>query len=302
MKIFLSWSGDESKRTAKLLKSWLLLIFPTLDVWVSSEDISAGERWAKELFDRLENTEFGILCITKENSASPWLLYEAGALSKSIDSGRIVPFVTGIEFSQLPGPLTHFQAVHSDEAGARKLIQAISAVLPNNHRSDSAIDKLFELLWPELKTNLDDTEYEDGSELSQDGTPTVTFLFSEGLNILIGDARIKLSEKEYLLYLFVSHRASNGEASYPYYKAVGSEFREWLKLYSEYLPDSASRSWLHEIENYRPDKTMSSVFSSLRKKIRAAGFQELEEHLLPTKGRIGVNVILETDLFDQKRT
>jgi len=260
MKIFLSWSGGESKKTAALLKNWLILIFPTLDIWVSSEDINAGERWAKELFDRLEKTEFGILCLTEENKESPWLLYEAGALSKSIDSGRIVPFVSGIDFSQLPDPLTHFQAVHSDEEGARKLVQAISAILPNNHRSDSSIEKLFDLLWPELKTNLDDSEYNDTSQVLNQEIPKVAFLFSEGLNVIIEDKRIKLSEKEYLLYLFLSHRASNGEASYPYYKAAGAGFREWIKLYIQFLPSGAANRWLFELENYRSN-SMSSVFS-----------------------------------------
>ncbi len=67
MKLFLSWSGEESRHVANCLKEWLLLLFPTLDIWVSSENINAGDRWSKKLGERLDDTNFGILCITKEN-------------------------------------------------------------------------------------------------------------------------------------------------------------------------------------------------------------------------------------------
>src|SRR5205809_7263974 len=99
MKIFVSWSGGVSKSLAEAVKDWLLILFPTFDIWISTEDIRAGDRWFHELTSRLSQTDFGIICLTKENLQSAWLLFEAGALSKSMDAGRIVPLLADVEFS-----------------------------------------------------------------------------------------------------------------------------------------------------------------------------------------------------------
>ena len=45
-------------------------------------------RYATEL----ENSTFGILCVTKDNINAPWLSFEAGALSKTMDKSFVSPF------------------------------------------------------------------------------------------------------------------------------------------------------------------------------------------------------------------
>src|SRR5215470_15092122 len=109
MKIFLSWSGESSEAIASILHEWLALIFPDATFWISTRDIQAGQRWGSELDRQLESTDFGIICIVPSNLAAPWLLFEAGALSKSITASRVVPYCFGISPEDVQGPLSRFQ-------------------------------------------------------------------------------------------------------------------------------------------------------------------------------------------------
>ena len=120
--VFLSWSGEHSKQLATVLREWLALVFPEVQFWASSQDIQAGQRWRDELDRQLESTDFGVLCLVPTNLMSPWLLFEAGALSKSVAAGRVVPYCAGFQAEDVSGPLAGFQGVAADEAGTRRLL------------------------------------------------------------------------------------------------------------------------------------------------------------------------------------
>jgi hypothetical protein len=81
MKIFLSWSGHKSHEIALVFRDWFPSIIQSIDPYVSSEDIDKGARWSTDIAKELENSTFGILCVTKDNINAPWLTFEAGALS-----------------------------------------------------------------------------------------------------------------------------------------------------------------------------------------------------------------------------
>lgn len=85
MKVFISWSGARSKAVASKLREWLPDVIQNIEPWMSRHDIKAGERWDKELSGELNDSKFGIICLTSDNYDAPWILFEAGALSKTID-------------------------------------------------------------------------------------------------------------------------------------------------------------------------------------------------------------------------
>ena len=122
MRIVISWSGDKSRKVAQELRKWLPLMFETVDVWVSSEDIGAGKRWSSGLASVLDETDFGIICLTKENLTAPWILFETGAIAKSVADGRAVPYLIDLEPEELAGPLSSFQAAKAGKRGSRKLV------------------------------------------------------------------------------------------------------------------------------------------------------------------------------------
>src|SRR5687767_11959277 len=110
MRIFISWSGDRSLAVAQTLHRWLKDVWHRVDPWISTEDIRIGARWNPEVAQKLEEARFGILCMTKENLAAPWLIFEAGALAKTLDRSFVCPFLFDLKPSELKGPLVQFQA------------------------------------------------------------------------------------------------------------------------------------------------------------------------------------------------
>lgn len=153
MIIFISWSGERSNKFARALKDWLPDVLQGIDPWMSEHDISAGSRWHQKLAEALDQTRFGILCITPENQQAPWLLFEAGALSKSLNQNSLVPVILGMMPSDLKSPLSQFQSVESTKEGIFKLLQALNATLSNQLTSER-LNRIFERCWPDLHETL----------------------------------------------------------------------------------------------------------------------------------------------------
>jgi len=150
MKTFLSWSGEQSKAYANALRDWLPLVVHFVEPWVSDADIEAGERWALEVGKELETSNFGLICINRENIGSQWLLFEAGALSRSMQEGRVIPLLFDIEFKDISGPLAQFQAKKFDQKGMWDVVCAINR-LGEGTIPDNRLRQLFEALWPDLE-------------------------------------------------------------------------------------------------------------------------------------------------------
>lgn len=82
-KIFISWSGDNSKEIAVSLKNILQnSVFKDtgLECFVSDIDISSGDDWWSKIKAELKKCKLGIVCITKENIRAPWIYFESGAM------------------------------------------------------------------------------------------------------------------------------------------------------------------------------------------------------------------------------
>jgi hypothetical protein len=150
MKVFISWSGKRSKALANTLRDWLPMALQYVEPWVSDKDISAGDRWAQAIAGELEASNFGIICITPENLHSEWVLFESGALSKSMLDAKVIPLLYGLEISDLSGPLSQFQAQKLEESGIMEVVRSINKV-SETKTSEQIIGQLVPALWPRLK-------------------------------------------------------------------------------------------------------------------------------------------------------
>jgi len=150
MKVFISWSGDRSHALADALHDWLPLVLHYVEPWLSQADIEAGQRWADQVAKELESCNFGILCVNRENVSSPWVLFEAGALAKSMQGSRVIPLLLGLEFRDITGPLAQFQAKKVERDGLFDVIQSLNQSA-QHAVPEARVTQLFDALWPELE-------------------------------------------------------------------------------------------------------------------------------------------------------
>ena len=155
MKVFLSWSGHRSHEVAKALSIWIKKVIQSADPWISS-DMERGVKWLKELGKSLDEHTIGIFCVTPGNKETPWLLFEAGAMSKHLgDEGRVIPYLLDFHSpSDLKAPLGQFNACLADESGTWQLVQTL-----NSHaeypQGETDLRETFGLRWPSLTDQLD---------------------------------------------------------------------------------------------------------------------------------------------------
>ena len=174
MKVFLSWSGQRSHKIASALREWLPSVLQAVNPWLSSSDIKAGMRWANELQLQLEESRVGIICLTPENLSAPWLLYEAGALSKALGDAYVCPYLFGFSPSELTGPLIQFQSASANKDGTFHLISTLNRALGSNSLNESTLRDTFEMWWPKLEEQFSIISSDAVSESSKSSTNEIT--------------------------------------------------------------------------------------------------------------------------------
>lgn len=157
MKVFISWSGESSEIAALALREWLPCIFQSLTPFVSSEDLRKGSRWQIRLSEELQVSSFGIICLTSQNLSAPWLLFEAGALSKALKEAHVCTLLLGdLEPTDVTGPLATFQHTRYGKPEMWKLVESVNAALAlaGNKLDNSLLEKTFERFWPDLEVGM----------------------------------------------------------------------------------------------------------------------------------------------------
>ncbi|BAU56179.1 TIR domain-containing protein [Mucilaginibacter gotjawali] len=154
MKVFISWSGSKSHKVALVFRDWFPSVIQSIEPYVSSEDIDKGARWSTDIAKELENSTFGILCVTKENLEAPWLSFEAGALSKTMDKAFVSPFLFDIKRSEVKGPILQFQSTIFQKEDIKKLLNTLNKACGEIGIPESRLEKAFEVWYPTLEDEL----------------------------------------------------------------------------------------------------------------------------------------------------
>jgi GTPase SAR1 family protein len=154
MKVFVSWSGCLSKDIAEAIRIWLPAVLQAVKPYFTPDDIEKGARWSSEIADELESSKLGIFCITRDNLNSPWIIFEAGAISKVVGKGSVCPILFDVENSDISGPLGQFQSTAFQKDDFLKLIKTINTELGDSKLPDATLIDVFNMWWPKLEDDI----------------------------------------------------------------------------------------------------------------------------------------------------
>ena len=241
MKVFISWSGERSQALAGILHERLPYILQYLDPWLSKSDIEAGERWSHEVAKQLEACSFGITCVTPENISSPWILFESGALAKSMQDGRVVPLLLDLNISDMSGPLAQFQAKKADKTGILDILQAING-LADTPLSDARLKPLYDALWPDFERAISEIPKIAGPNKKQrsqadvledlvESVRNLDLRYRETMESSLPSARRRQRGMDQMLIEEMAHRLGEGPGDPVKILLVVSQFKDevpWL--------------------------------------------------------------------------
>lgn len=155
MKVFISWSGDRTKKVAEAFNEWLGQLIQATEPWMSP-NIEKGKRWNDEIKKALGESKIGIICLDKDNLNSKWILFEAGAIAKT-DDAHPCTFLLDIKPSDVEPPLGDFQHTIFEKDDIRRLAHTINEKVRSSGEKtlDAArLNSLFDNLYPNLEIKL----------------------------------------------------------------------------------------------------------------------------------------------------
>jgi rhodanese-related sulfurtransferase len=149
--VFICWSGKRSQALAAALRDFLGNVIQSVQAYMSDKDIEAGEAWDARLTEMIRAARFGIACVTAENRDSPWLHFEAGALSNAVeDERRLCPYLLGLRVADLRQPLARFQAKEPNKIDTLALIESINTRCAPPLQLDR-LRSAFSKFWPDFE-------------------------------------------------------------------------------------------------------------------------------------------------------
>ena len=152
--VFISWSGEKSKDIAAELHDWLPTVLQFARPYFTPNDIEKGAKWNGEISKKLSDCDVGIVCLTPENLSAPWILFEAGALSKNLEQSRLTSALFQLDPSDVVGPLASFQNTSFTKVDFRKLVGMVNAAGGEAQLDKGVLDRVFDKWWPDLETKI----------------------------------------------------------------------------------------------------------------------------------------------------
>jgi hypothetical protein len=222
----MSWSGELSKAVALAFRDWLPLVVHNAEVFVSEEDIDKGTRPLARIAEELEETDCGILSVTRRNADRPWVNYEAGALSKKVGESRVMPFLVDLEYGDLPrhNPLSQFQTTNNEKNDIRRMIQSINNAVAPPVSPSTVVDRLFEAVWVDLEAGIAEAISCQEEDAETPASPSVGIMVAEMLDLVRSQQR-EVSDLRAELRRIDQYR--NSEIREPFLRMSDKQVAAW---------------------------------------------------------------------------
>jgi TIR domain len=154
MRVFISWSGDRSRKLAQAIRNWLPSTLQYVKPYFTPADIEKGSKWDNEISKELEKSNICIIALTRESLASQWIMFEAGAISRSVEKSRVYAILFDLEITDVQGPLERFQATKFSKDEIRQLLVTINSNAGEQALPQSVLDTVFNKWWPDLESDV----------------------------------------------------------------------------------------------------------------------------------------------------
>jgi predicted nucleotide-binding protein len=162
VKVFLSWSGQQSRDAAVLLRDFIPQVLQEVEPWLADGDLQSGQSIGHSINSAIETSDVAIACVTRANMSSTWMNYELGVAASS--QKPILPVLVNLEPSELVAPLSSHLAIRLDRTGLRDLLLELNRAAEHPLYSQ-VLDDVFDINWPRLAPALT-------ALLQADPTPT----------------------------------------------------------------------------------------------------------------------------------
>lgn len=154
MKVFISWSGELSHKLGEAVRNWLPSALQYVKPYFTPDDIDKGAKWASEISKELSTSSVCIIILTRSNLTSSWIMFEAGAISSTLENARVCPIIFDLDPTDLQGPLAQFQVTRFQKDDIRRLFYTINSLAGEQRLDDTVAAAVFEKWWPDLETAL----------------------------------------------------------------------------------------------------------------------------------------------------
>jgi len=148
MKIFISQSGDLSRKIADIFGAWIKSYFKNANIFISNSavnGIGSGKAWFQNITENLRTSDFAISIITNENHSKPWINYEYGVLTEVLANNgglNVIPLLFGIGPEVLSGePIQQYQCIKLEE---KSKIKKMFSDMSKLNKGENFSDSLFE--------------------------------------------------------------------------------------------------------------------------------------------------------------
>ena len=110
-----------------------------------------GLQWLPELNKNLSTTGFGLLVLTADNKNAPWLVFEAGVISKALPDKHCCPLLCDLKQTDVSGPLAQFQStVVTAKDDMLKLARTMNEASGTSNVDDQRLTKWFNMAWDDF--------------------------------------------------------------------------------------------------------------------------------------------------------
>jgi TIR domain len=152
MHVFISWSGDLSRQLAQAIRNWLPGTLQYVKPYFTPTDIEKGTKWDAEVTKELDRSQVCIIALTRESLNSRWIMFEAGAISRS--RSRVCAILFDLETTDVQGPLERFQATKFSKGEIFQLVGTINSNAGEQALSSLVLETVFEKWWPDLESEV----------------------------------------------------------------------------------------------------------------------------------------------------